>query len=310
MNLSRCWFYTGNFPNGSGKRETAKYDFSIDWGDGSKLDYYDDKTGVKNNYLPVSHKYDKKGVYTVTLTGTCDNLYLEWNTTDSYKNGAMKCLKDCLWGIMLPKNATSPLKYAYCSFFGCENMAYFGKNVFENLKNCKVLFHTFDGTSVEYFHEYTLYGASNLESIEYGFEASKMTGISPNLFKWSPKIINAEHAFHRCDKLLEIPEGLFDNLPNLEKLHYCFKACTSLKTVPKDLFKYNTNISDCSFCFAGGHIDAKGSPNGDLGYKKEMAITSELPELWQTKPNITHGYYAFGCYKAKNYNQANQNGWA
>jgi hypothetical protein len=66
MDLTSCWFYTGSFSNIS-QNVTAKYDFSIDWGDGSKIDYYNDETGVVDNYLPVKHTFKKKGVYTVTL---------------------------------------------------------------------------------------------------------------------------------------------------------------------------------------------------------------------------------------------------
>lgn len=309
MNLSQCWFYTGGFDN-MGETIYAKYDFSVDWGDGSPIDYYDNSKAV-NSYLPVRHLYKKKGVYTMTLTGTCDNLYQSGST--GY-NPRTTSLQECLWGIVLPKNCTSPLKYAHASFFSCFKLTYFGKNIFENLSKCKKLFHTFDGAGVQYFHEYTLYGANNLTNIQYGFEACKMKRISPNLFKWSPKITNMFHTFHRCDALEEIPQGLLDNLPNLTNLSWCFKACTAVVSVPQNLFDKCPNINNVSYCFAGGRING-----GDLAYNSVMAIETNLPPLWDRqrmlqkwgKYNITSkDYYAKGCERSSNYNMAVSYGWA
>lgn len=110
-------------------------------------------------------------------------------------------LTNTLWGICVPKNSESPLKYAYGSFFGCNHLRYLGKNVFKNLSNCKTIYHLFDGASIEYFYEYTLEGASGLIDLQYGFEACQMKGVSPNLFKWCPNVTSASHTFHRCDKL-------------------------------------------------------------------------------------------------------------
>lgn len=241
-------------------------------------------------------------------------------------------LVNSLWGICVPKNAQSPLKYAYGSFFGCEKLRYLGKNVFKNLKDCKTIFHLFDGASIEYFYEYTLEGASNLIDLQYGFEACQMKGISPNLFKWCPNVTSVFHTFHRCDKLQEVPQGLFDPLPKLVNAEVCFKACTSLKTVPYNLFKKCYNIKKVYECFCGGRW------NGDNGYNRYMSITSEIPPLWdkhywdtdeykeQFKQQIENGQwyppqfnisptshtrYASGCINAQNYSiiQENYNDW-
>jgi hypothetical protein len=45
--------------------------------------------------------------------------------------------------------------------------------------------------------------------------------------------------------------------------------------VPKNLFDGCNEINNVDYCFAGGRIGG-----GDLGYNKEMAITSNLPPLW------------------------------
>jgi hypothetical protein len=98
-----------------------------------------------DGYLPVRHTYAKSGVHVMTIIGECDNLYQNGDT--GYKDRII-CLKECLWGVIVPKNRTSPLKYAHASFFGCESLVYFGKKIFENLKDCKKLFHTFDGAAI------------------------------------------------------------------------------------------------------------------------------------------------------------------
>ena len=299
MDLSRCWFYTGSFSNVT-ENVTAKYDFLIDWGDGSPTEHYTDQQAV-NSYIPVSHTYEKKGVHIITLTGTCDNLYQTGEV--NYKDRIIS-LKNCLWGIRIPKNCLSPLKYAHASFFGCENLHYLGKNVFANATACKTITHLFDGASVEYFYEYSLYGMRNLVNADYGFEACKMKGLHPNLFKWCPKLKNLFHCFHRCDKLLSIPQGLFDNNPELSNVSWCFKACTSITTVPSTLFDKNLNINNCSYCFAGGRIGGS-----DISYNAEMAINSDLPPLWERQTTMTKNNYATGCVNANNYMQAVINGW-
>lgn len=299
MNLKNCWFYTGSFSNIS-QNVTATYDFSIDWGDGSNIDYYKNSDAV-NNYIPVEHTFKKKGVYTVTLQGDCDNLYQTGST--NYKDRIVN-LKECLWGIQVPKNCKSPLKYAYSSFFGCERLAYLGKGVFDNCTNCKTIQHLFDGAAIEFFHEYTLVGMENLVDAQYCFEACKMKGIHGNIFKCVPNVTNFAHAFHRCDRLEKIPDNLFYYNTLATNFKLCFRSCTSITSVPSNLFDNCPNISDVEECFAGGRIN-----NSDLAYNKYMSIASDLPALWDTHPRITHANYATGCIHATNYKDAVKAGW-
>ena len=306
MDLTRCWFYTGSFTNIS-ENINATYDFGIEWGDGTKTDYYKNINAV-GNYLPVKHTYAKKGVYTATLTGDCDNLYQTGDT--GYKDRIVN-LKECLWGVKVPKNCVSPLKYAHASFFGCERLAYLGKGVFDNCTDCKTIRHLFDGAAIEYFHEYTLSGLKNLTDAQYCFEACKMKGIHPDIFKPTPNITSFFHSFHRCDKLKEIPSGLFDYTPKATNFKLCFRSCTAIEKLPENLFAKCPLISDVTECFAGGRINGS-----DLAYNKYMSIglnqteTQNLPPLWNTHPGIAHGNYATGCIHASNYKEAVSRGWA
>ena len=297
MNLTKCWFYTGSFNNGSDGNVQATYNFSIDWGDGSAIDYYSN-ADAQGGYLPVRHTYDKKGVYVASLTGTCDNLYQTGGV--DYKNNIVS-LKDCLWGIVVPKNSESPLKYAHASFFGCESLRYLGKHIFDNLTECKMIAHLFDGSSITRFPKNMFAKLSNLENVEYALEATQIEQLPPDLFSCCTEITNAAHVCHRCNKLLQIPQEFFKNNTKIANLNMAFKSCTSLVKVPKNLFDNCPDIQNCSWCFSGGRT------SNDFGYNKYMVINTELPPLWDSSKwsKITqHTGYARGCTSAQNYKTA------
>lgn len=203
------WFYTGDFRNGyktdadgnilldanGNKIEefvTAKYDFLIDWGDGSALEHYDNsmattvyasKGGIYANrkYIPVQHTYLKKGAYKVTITGDCDNLYGYDGDVD--KGAKMSnALVHSLWGVQVPTDSTSPLKYGYGSFFGCENLKFIGYGVFHNITECREVPHLYDGAVLSRIEPWMLYGGYKLQSIAYTFENCQMLTVDSKVF--------------------------------------------------------------------------------------------------------------------------------
>ena len=319
------WFKTGEFPNGD-EMVKANYDFWIDWGDGKELEHYDlnsdrcpssdnetitylgqQKTYDWTEYLSIKHHYDKVGTYRVTIHGICDNLF-GYHMVD-FGNGMTKkpmktnAIRNALYGILVPKNKTSPLKYAYASFFGCQNLNFFGKGVLDNLQNCKTLFHLFDGASVNYIYPNIFSGCSNVQYMGYVFEACTFSFIYQNTLKFTPNVTNCEHMFHRCIKIRQIPQGFFDYVPLCQNFNTCFKSCTSLKRVPSNLFDKCPNVTNVKACFCGGAI------MGDNAYDEKMYI-SHIPPLWNTKPNIQNKlYYAHGCTFADNYDIAFSKGW-
>lgn len=255
------------------------------------------------SYIPVRHNYSRTGVFRVTISGTCDNLY--GYDGDVYA-GAKRSdtLVHCLWGVIVPKDSTSPLKYGYGSFFGCQNLKHIGYGVFHNITECKEVPHLYDGAILSRIEPWMLYGGYNLESISYTFENCQMLEIDPNVFKNCTKITDASHCFHRCDALLSIPEGLFDYTPKLSDISVCFKSCTRVKTVPQNLFDNCPNITNCEYCFSAGRH------NGDNSYSGTMSITTAIPPLWKRTNIRSFTSYAYGCINATNYNQAVVNGWA
>lgn len=246
------------------------------------------------NEIPVKHSYLKPGIYRVTLTGDCDNLY---GYNGIVSQGAKRSwhLVNCLWGVVVPKDSFSPLKYGYGSFFGCQTLAHVGYGVFHNIQPCKEVPHLYDGAVLKRIEPWMLYGGDNLENVEYTFENCQMLEVDKDIFKYCNKVTNANHCFHRCNKLKSIPEGLFDPMPELKSVNMCFQSCTDLVNVPSNLFELNVKITDFAYCFCGGRW------NGDSAYNAQMAITDPLPEVW-TRTNVTsHRGYAHGCTTAANY---------
>ena len=238
MDISNTWFYTGSFTNGSDPDPvTATYNFSIDWGDGSQIEYFTNDDAV-DNFLPVKHTYSEAGVYRVTLTGQCDNLYglYKYNVSTNNGNKLSTSVSKWLWGVSVPKDSTSPLHYAYGSFFGCQGLKYIGYGVFHNIQKCKEVPHLYDGAILSRIEPWMLYGGTNIESIAYTFENCQMTEIDKDVFKNCINVTNAEHCFHRCTSLVRIPQYLFTPMTKLNNVELCFKSCTNLLEVPSDLF--------------------------------------------------------------------------
>ncbi len=256
-----------------------------------------------NDYLSVKHTFAHKGIYTVQIDGICDNLY-GYNENVYEGNKRSPSLIKCLWGVQIPKGKQSPLKYAHGSFFGCENLTYLGYGVFDNLRECKQLYHTFDGAVIKNLYPYLLKNATNLQSLSYAFENCQMTTIDKDLFKNCTKVTDCSHIFHRCNRLKQIPNGLFDSMQNLTNVDIAFQSCSQLEIVPENLFDKNPNITSAIKTFSGG-----AGSGGDSAYPREMKIKTKLPPLWNRPNEISHEKYAFGCVKSANYLQAVSKGW-
>lgn len=237
------------------------------------MEHKENSQANSNNRIPTSHTFKKKGVYFVTIKGTCDNLY-GYDGNVNAGNKVSHALVHSLWGIIVPKDSTSPLKYGWGSFFGCQNLKYVGYGVFHNITECREVPHLYDGAILAKIEPWMLYGGYKLESISYTFENCQMLTIDADVFKNCTNITNAEHAFHRCNSLVEIPRGLFDSLTKLQTVEVCFKSCTNLSKVPVDLFDKCPNITNFKQCFCGGGY------NGDASYVSTMKINTALPPMW------------------------------
>lgn len=259
--------------------------------------------GNECSTIQVKHSYTKRGVYRVTIQGQCDNLFGHYHNPNYVNNNKPRqtlSLRKTLYGVLVPKNRVSPLKYAYGSFFGCENLNYVGKGIFDGLEECKTLAHLFDGTNIDYVYPNIFSGCPNVESFAYTFEACPFKFLYSNIFKWTVKAENFQHCFHRCIVFKQIPQKLFHYVPLASNFNACFRSCTSVTKVPEDLFDNCYYISDMEYCFCGGK-DKEITTDG--AYNPIMFI-NHIPQVWN-KPSLRgakFNRYAHGCKHANNYN--------
>lgn len=312
-----------------------EYDFWIDWGDGSAIEHYDKSSKIKTinvrklswqdwnegdavpdtwgsddfvgsvhhdvSCINVSHVYKELGVQRVTIYGKCDNLFGHWAKSvggdgDS-KPQQTRAMRKTLYGVLIPKNRKSPLKYAYGSFFGFSIMTYLGIGVFDNLTECRTVRHLFDGANLNYIYPNIFATCKALEDVTYVFEACPISFIYHNIFRWTPNIKNMAHAFHRCIVFKEIPEGFLDYTPLCEKFDYAFRSCLSLKKIPTTLFDKISYIKNANYCFAGGQIGGT-----DTSYSHKMLV-EHIPPVWDIERFKTTSFsnFAHGCVHADNY---------
>lgn len=253
------------------------------------------------------------GVQRVTIYGKCDNLFGHWANTNSSGNDDSKkgdsddkpkqtrAMRKTLYGVLIPKNRKSPLKYAYGSFFGFTILTYLGVDVFENLTECRTIRHLFDGTNLNYIYPNIFSTCQALEDVSYVFEACPISFIYHNIFRWTPNIKTLAHGFHRCIVIKEIPEGFFDYIPLCENFDHTFRSCLSLKKVPSTLFDKIPYIQTAKHCFSGGDY-----ANSDHSYSHKMAI-EHIPPVWDIERFKTTEFndYAHGCVHADNYDEYN-----
>jgi hypothetical protein len=196
---------------------------------------------------------------------------------------------------MVPKGYISPLKYAPASFFGCEALNYLGRNVFDNLSNCKSVNHLFDGCKIKKIPNSLLRHCENLIDASYIFEACDIDYIPEDLFTYCPKLKYVNHAFHRCDYVTVIPKDLFVENPLIEEAEKCFQACRRLRDFPQTIFDSCKNLTNVRYAIAG--------ENSVIGYDSVQHVKL-IPELWKWEnPPALHEGFAFGCTEASNYNE-------
>lgn len=120
--------------------------------------------------------------------------------------------------------------------------------------------------------------------VSYMFaDCVSLRSISGDFFKSDENTTDYAYCFYRTG-LRQIPAGLFDYSPMAVNFRYCFALSDFLATVPEDLFENISQNADFSYCFSGC-----------------LAITSNVPRLWETHPNAPHTGCFNMCINAANY---------
>ena len=245
------------------------------------------------------HKYAKTGVYFITFYGDIDALKghsgMDWDSGGGNKRS--RVLIETLKAVLVPKNYTSPLKYAPGSFFGCYNLEYISPNIFENLTNCKTLYHLFDGCKIKHLPNGLLKNCINLKDARFIFEACDIIEIPEDLFENCTELLSVRCAFHRSNKISRVPGNLFKNNHKITDIRKCFQACRSLVDFPEEIFDPCPDIIYASETFSKENMP---------GYAPQQYITS-IPPLWERKNEDgsykVREYYAYAkaCLDLPNY---------
>lgn len=178
------------------------------------------------------------------------------------------------------------------------------------------------------------------------YQCKQLKLVSPELFKYCPKITDFSFCFKWCSSLREVPEELFYSCVNASDFNSCFLG-SSLSSIPEKLFYNCVNATSFDSCFSeindittipeGLFNNCKNAYNfnGCFDWCSQLTnvpfnlfdnciniryiercfyncskITSSLPDAWnKTKfPNVADGTdYARLCEKAANYNEIPSN---
>lgn len=129
-----------------------------------------------------------------------------------------------------------------------------------------------------------------LDATELCYGCKSLTSIPGNLFGGNESaalITNLRQAFSRTG-LTRIPDGVFNKLSGLRHAYAIFYGDSGVPSqiayVPAQLFDNCTALEDI-----------------DLGFSGCRKITSNVPPLWESHPDISHRSCFYGCTNAANY---------
>ena len=189
------------------------YDCTVKWGDDTE-----DKV-TNENVKNVSHTYEKKGMYTLTITGIFENIYTEYWQNNNMLKALVKVIQ---WG-------KTELKHVQLA--GCENLIELAEPSKNSFINIKSFFYSFRGdTSLKEIPQNLFANCPDVTSFGFAFsECSSLTSIPKNLFANCPNVDSFNFTFSKCSSLTSVPEDLFANCPNVTRFDYAFVDCINLK---------------------------------------------------------------------------------
>ena len=191
--------------------ENYTYDCSVQWGDGTT------EQVTNENAKTTKHTYANTGTYTVTIEGTYESLYVDWQDESMQK--ALKKVEQ--WG-------ATGLKEIYLG--NCTNLKEIAEPSKNSLANVTRVGNAFAGCSnLTSIPERLFANCPNVTSFYYTFcECSSLTNIPERLFANCPNVTDFESTFLGCSNITRLPERLFVNCPNVTSFYATFAHCTEL----------------------------------------------------------------------------------
>lgn len=211
---------------------TGDIDCTVDWGDGSEPVLL---KGWVSSYSRPSHSYDKAGTYTVSVSGSIEEL----NCDDSKVQAYLSAFKS--WGAV-------------------------------QIKSLKKAFKGTTLTEVPAPEEPALF--AEVKSVANAFEkAASLKTVPEDFFSTAVNVTDASSLFSNCKALESVPEGLFRSMPLLTSVSSMFYNCQSLKSVPEDLFKSCTEITSANALFQDSALESIPAGFFSFGGKVQNMMT-------------------------------------
>ena len=230
--------YGLNYYNNEG-RQNAKFDFTVDWGDGNT-------DAITNTDITdkMRHQYTTAGEKKITINGTFESLcgiYYDYeNRENIYHKGIDKIARVEQWGLTELKE----ISLDYCT--SLTQIAAPTKNSFKNLTEFS---YTFDNTAITSIPENLFANCPNVTDFSSTFANTAITSIPENLFANCPNVTDFSSTFANT-AITSIPENLFANCPNVTDFGSTF-ADTAITSIPEDLFEKCPNVRYFESTFAG-----------------------------------------------------------
>lgn len=222
------------------------YNYEIDYGDGTVLPV------TSYNDPNCTHTYEIAGDYRVTISGTCESIYI--NNSGTLRTTVRRILT---WGNI-------GLKIA--NFFACNGL---------------VSMNTIDSYS----------NLSGINNYQNSFRNTAISIIPAGMFDYSVNVsANAfTQTFSSCSSISYIPTDLFKYNVNVSNSGFqgTFNGCTSLKSIPVDLFRYNVNVSTSGFQNTFTNCNKVTQIPVDLFRYNTMLTTNAFYQTFQQCSSIT-----------------------
>ena len=261
--------------------QTANFDFTVDWGDGTKTE------NITNENIEklATHTYNNLNTekeIKISIMGIYEYLNYSLGTEliEVEQWGTTKLKGVSLSNAIELRQIATPTESSFKDLI-VANFEYSGitsipEKLFANCPNVISFDGTFEGTKIASIPENLFANCPNVISFDGTFEGTKITSIPENLFANCPNAIEFNLTFGETE-ITSIPENLFANL-DLKKeisLKYCFTDCKNLKGNAPELWKKGTNSEENYY---RGNPDGEGCFAGSEGLENYI----EIPEYWKT----------------------------
>lgn len=248
-------------------RSGYTYDMTVDWGDGnsSTVTAWDDAN--------ATHNYSSSGTYQITITGTCETIYINNNLSiRSY-------LKEVIqWGNV---GFTSFEK----SFYFATHLTQIPDGPITGVASgCTNFSRIFSNTTLQSIPSGLFDNCTDANNFSYAFRQTSITSIPSGLFDNCTSVTNFQGVFY-TNNITSIPDDLFYYNTLATNFSYSFTNCTLLTYIPSDLFG---NTAATTFYWAFYCFSTSG-------------YTGAVPDLWNTFSGATSTKCFYNMTNASNY---------